>query len=89
MSDLTPLPSMAAARQMRKRYWTSSPAPRHSEGSQGRGGILYVSEVAAGNPALRWSALPPYSVIWGFLGDKAPSQGCGIPGGLSFPLLPH
>lgn len=68
MSDLTPLPSMAAARQMRRRYWTSSPAPRHSEGSQGRGGTLYVSEVAADNPALRWSALPPYSVI-------------GLPGG--------
>lgn len=49
MSGPTPLPSTATARWMMRRCWASSPASRHSKGSQDSDGTPYVSEVAADN----------------------------------------
>ncbi|XP_011365078.1 kxDL motif-containing protein 1 isoform X2 [Pteropus vampyrus] len=82
MSSPTPLPSTAADRQTMRRCWASSPAPRRSKGSQGSGSTPHVSDVAEGNPASRWSALPPYSwAPWGIRGVEFL--------GVSFLLLPH
>lgn len=75
MSSPTPLPSTAADRQMMKRCWASSPAPRRFKGSQSSGSTPCVWG------GRRQSCLKMVSFATLFLGSLG-DKGCGVPGGL-------